>query len=200
MVKDLPDATRVVFADERAVANAGVLLPAILADRLGIEGLVDEAVDLGDRSGSANPGRRVMSLVSAMAWGADCIDDCDVLRSGQTCAVLGMGSRRRRRWGRFFVRSLSGTSASSTGYSLTASSGPGQQGRDRVRIDSLSMWIVSSARSMAMTSRARAMGTPTSVGITRSSRPAHRPGRCCISAPGRGRRTPPGARSGSSRN
>ena len=37
MVKGLPDATRVVFDDERAVANAGVVLPAVLADRLGIE-------------------------------------------------------------------------------------------------------------------------------------------------------------------
>ena len=41
MVKGLPDATRVVFDDERAVANAGVLLPAVLAERLGIEALVD---------------------------------------------------------------------------------------------------------------------------------------------------------------
>ena len=32
MVNGLPDATRVVFDDERAVANAGVLLPAVLAD------------------------------------------------------------------------------------------------------------------------------------------------------------------------
>jgi hypothetical protein len=32
-----------------------------------------------------------MSLVSAMALGADCIEDCDVLRSGQTGAVLGHG-------------------------------------------------------------------------------------------------------------
>jgi hypothetical protein len=30
-----------------------------------------------------------MSLVSAMCLGADCIDDCSVLRSGQTRAVLG---------------------------------------------------------------------------------------------------------------
>jgi hypothetical protein len=30
-----------------------------------------------------------MTLVSAMALGADCIDDCDVLRSGQTRVVLG---------------------------------------------------------------------------------------------------------------
>jgi hypothetical protein len=33
MVHGLPDATRVVCDDERAVANAGVLLPAMLADR-----------------------------------------------------------------------------------------------------------------------------------------------------------------------
>jgi hypothetical protein len=46
-------------------------------------------VDLGDRAGAANPGRKVMTLVSAMALGADCIDDCDVLRSGQTGVVLG---------------------------------------------------------------------------------------------------------------
>jgi hypothetical protein len=89
MVKGLSDATRVLFDDERAVANAGVLLPAVLAEQLGIGALVDEMVDLGDREGAANPGRKVMTLVSAMALGADCIDDCDVLRSGQTRAVLG---------------------------------------------------------------------------------------------------------------
>jgi hypothetical protein len=88
MVKGLPDATRVLFDDDRVVASAGVLLPAMLAGRLGIEGLVDRTVDLGARPGAANPGRKVMTLVSAMALGADCIDDCDVLRSGQTRAVL----------------------------------------------------------------------------------------------------------------
>ena len=41
--------TRVVFDDPRAVANAGVLLPAVLADRLGLEAVIDETVDLGDR-------------------------------------------------------------------------------------------------------------------------------------------------------
>jgi hypothetical protein len=30
-----------------------------------------------------------MTLMSAMALGADCIDDCDVLRSGRTADVLG---------------------------------------------------------------------------------------------------------------
>ena len=83
------DSTVVVFDDERAVANAGVMLPALLAARLGIEQLVEARVDLGDRPGAANPGRKVMTMVSAMVLGADCIEDCDVLRSGQTSAVLG---------------------------------------------------------------------------------------------------------------
>ena len=89
MVHGLPDAARVLFDDEGVVANAGVLLPAVLAGRLGIEALVDRIVDLGDRDGAANAGRKVMTLISAMTLGADCIDDCDVLRSGQTRAVLG---------------------------------------------------------------------------------------------------------------
>ena len=89
MVKGLPDATCVVFDDQRVVANAGIMLPALLAGRLGIEALVDECVDLGDRTGGAHPGRKVMTLISAMCLGADCIDDCDLLRAGQTRAVLG---------------------------------------------------------------------------------------------------------------
>ncbi len=84
-----PDRVAVVFDDERAVADAGVVLPAALAARLGIEALVEECVDLGDRAGAANPGAKVMTLVSAMALGADCIDDCDLLRAGRTGEVLG---------------------------------------------------------------------------------------------------------------
>src|SRR5436309_12226304 len=89
MVRGLPDATRVVFDDGRAVANAGVVLVGVLVDRLGIEALIDEVVDLGERSGAANPGRKVMTLLSAMVLGADRIDDVEVLRSGQTRQVLG---------------------------------------------------------------------------------------------------------------
>jgi hypothetical protein len=36
------DSAVVAFDDERAVANAGVMLPALRAGRLGIERLVDE--------------------------------------------------------------------------------------------------------------------------------------------------------------
>ena len=57
MVNGLPDATRVVFDDERVVANAGVLLRGMLARRLGIEAMVDGTVDLGDRAGGRTPVR-----------------------------------------------------------------------------------------------------------------------------------------------
>src|SRR4051812_39925410 len=83
------DGVAVVFDDERAVADAGIVLAATLAKRLGIEALVDQRVVLGERVGAGNAGAKVMSLVSAMALGADCIDDCDLLRSGRTADVLG---------------------------------------------------------------------------------------------------------------
>lgn len=139
MVNGLPDATRVLFDDERAIANAGVLLPAMLADRLGIEALVDGAVDLGDRAGAANAGRKVMTLVSAMALGADCIDDCDVLRAGQTEAVLGHGVAAPSTVGTFLrsftfghVRQLDRVLAESLSRAWAAGAGPGG---DRLVVD-----------------------------------------------------------------
>jgi hypothetical protein len=77
------------FDDDHALANAGLVLPATLAERLGIEALVDQLVDLGDRPGHHLPGRKVLTLVHAMVAGGDCIDDADVLRTGSTAAVLG---------------------------------------------------------------------------------------------------------------
>ena len=134
MVKGLPDATRVVFDDERAVANAGVVLPAVLAGRLGIEALVDRTVDLGDRAGAANAGRKVMTLVSAMALGADCIDDCDVLRSGRTRAVLGHGVSAPSTLGTFLraftfghIRQLDRVLADCLQRAWAAGAGPGDQ-------------------------------------------------------------------------
>ena len=84
-----PSGLAVAFDDDHAVANAGLLLPATLAERLGVEQAVDQLVDLGDRPGHHRPGRKVLTLVHAMVAGGDCIDDADVLRTGQTAAVLG---------------------------------------------------------------------------------------------------------------
>ncbi len=85
------DGIDIAFDDERAVSDAGALLAGTLARRLGIEALVEQAVCLGDRPGAANPGAKVMTMVSAMALGADTIDDCDLLRAGRTGQVLGHG-------------------------------------------------------------------------------------------------------------
>ena len=70
--------------------DAGIALVATLAGRLGIERLVGRFVRLRcDRPGAANAGRKVMALIYAMLLGADCIDDCEVLRAGRTRRLLG---------------------------------------------------------------------------------------------------------------
>ena len=84
------DAVQVRFDEERLVSDAGLLLCATLADRLGIEELVNESVWLGYRTpGAALPGRKVMTLVAGMLAGADSIDDMNLLRAGSTGLVLG---------------------------------------------------------------------------------------------------------------
>jgi len=83
------DAVRVDFDDERLVANAGLIAPASLAERLGLKDLLDAGIDLGEVAGHANPGTKAMTIIHAVLSGADSIDDCDVLRAGATAAVLG---------------------------------------------------------------------------------------------------------------
>ncbi len=52
------DRIEVTFDDEHLVPNAGLLLVATLAARLGIEDLVDASVRLVGRVGGACPGAR----------------------------------------------------------------------------------------------------------------------------------------------
>jgi hypothetical protein len=84
-----PARLAVTFDDDRAVAGAGLALVATLSEQLEMLALANELIDLGDRPGHALPGRKVLTLVHAMVAGAECIDDCDVLRSGCTGTVLG---------------------------------------------------------------------------------------------------------------
>jgi hypothetical protein len=136
------DGIAVAFDDERAVADAGIVLTATLARRLGIEALVDQSVDLGDRPGAANVGANVMTLVSAMALGADCIDDCDVLRAGRTGQVLGHQVAAPSTLGTFLraftfghVRQLDRVLADTLTRAWAAGAGPGD-GRLVVDVDS----------------------------------------------------------------
>ena len=83
------DQLDICFDDTHAVANAGLLLAATLAERLGIEQAADTLIDLGERAGAHRPGRKLLTLVHAMLAGGDCIDDADLLRCGATSQVLG---------------------------------------------------------------------------------------------------------------
>ena len=62
-----PDRIQITFDDRRLVANAGLILPATLALRLGLPELVQQSLDLGNAPGRANTGDKVMTLV-ASAW------------------------------------------------------------------------------------------------------------------------------------
>ena len=84
-----PDRIRIVFDDHRLVANAGLLLPATLAQHLGLGELVDRYLDLGGAPGRANTGDKMMTLVASALAGGDCIDDAGVLRTGRTARALG---------------------------------------------------------------------------------------------------------------
>jgi hypothetical protein len=77
------------FDDTHAVADAGLLLAATLAERLSIEQAADALIELGERAGAHRPGRKLLGLVHTMLAGGDCIDDAHLLRCGQTATVLG---------------------------------------------------------------------------------------------------------------
>ncbi len=61
---------------------------ATLAVRLELEGVVNKVVRLTGRVGGSRPGRKVLTLVHAIAVGGSHIDHADVLRCGGTEAVL----------------------------------------------------------------------------------------------------------------
>jgi len=122
----------VMFDDDHAVANAGLVLTASLAEILGIEALADEIVDLGDRAGASRPGRKVMTLVQSMVAGGDCIDDVDVLRCASTEAVLGHKAMAPSTCGTFLrsftfghVRQLDRLSEAVMTRAWAAGAGPG---------------------------------------------------------------------------
>ena len=101
-----PDRIRITFDDHRLVANAGLILPATLAQRLGLGELVDRHLDLGDASGRANAGDKLMTLVASALVGGDCIDDADALRCGGTGRVLGCVVKAPSTLGTFLRRRL----------------------------------------------------------------------------------------------
>ena len=127
-----PDRIRIVFDDHRLVANAGLLLPATLAQHLGLGELVDRHLNLGSAPGRANAGDKMMTLVASALAGGDCIDDADALRAGGTAGVLDCRVKapstlgtflRSFRWGH--VRQLDRVSRELLARAWAAGAGPG---------------------------------------------------------------------------
>lgn len=92
-VRSCHSAARVVaaFDDPNLVADAGLVPLVRLAERAGLPELVSETVTIcdADNSGGANAAAKVMTLVAAMAAGADSIDDVDRLRHTGMHAMFG---------------------------------------------------------------------------------------------------------------
>ena len=84
-----PDRIQIAFDDHRLVANAGLILPVTLAQRLGLRELASNHVDLGNAPGRANTGDKMLTLVASALAGGDCIDNADVLRTGGTAGAIG---------------------------------------------------------------------------------------------------------------
>ena len=137
------DGVEVKFDDERVVSDAGVMLVATIAQRLGIEALAQQLVRLRrDRPGAANAGRKVIAVLYAMVLGADSIDDCAVLRAGRTGRLLGGWIPAPSRLGTFLraftfghVRQLDKLLGQALERAWKAGAGPGE-GRLVIDVDS----------------------------------------------------------------
>lgn len=126
------DAIDVTFDDERLVADAGLIQPATLAQHLGLRGLFEDHVDLGDAPGRANVGHKAMTVIHSALAGGDSIDDCDALRAGASGAVLGHGVLAPSTLGTFLrsftwghARQLDKVSGELLGRAWAPGAGPG---------------------------------------------------------------------------
>ena len=141
-----------------------------------------------------------MTMTQAMVLGADCIDDCDVLRSGQTRAVLGHGVSAPSTLGTFLraftfghVRQLDRVLADRFASGVGGRCRPGEE-RLLVDVDAFVGEVYGYAKQGAGYGYTHRRGYHPIL-ATRSGT-----GEVCTSAPGKDRRTRRVARSGSSKN
>lgn len=128
------DRLAVMFDDDHVVADAGLVLPATLAQHLGLRELIEKRIDLGDAPGRANVGPKAMTVIHSVLAGGDCIDDADALRCADTAAVLGHGVPAPSTLGTFLrsftwghVRQLDKASGELLKRAWAAGAGPGDE-------------------------------------------------------------------------
>lgn len=73
------------------MANAGLILVATFAEKLGLARIISEKVNLAGRVGGANPSNKSLTLIHAIVAGASYIDHVDILRAGASSKVLPFG-------------------------------------------------------------------------------------------------------------
>jgi hypothetical protein len=133
------DRVEVSFDDETLVADAGLIVPATLMVRLGLESLIDQTVRLVGRVGGARPGRKVLTLVAAILAGGSHIDHANKLRAGATGEVLPFRVMAPSTLGTFLraftfghIRQLDAVIAETIRRAWTLGAGPGN---DPVTLD-----------------------------------------------------------------
>jgi Transposase DDE domain group 1 len=124
------DRFRTIFDHGGLVANAGLIVPATLMDRLGLEDLIDDHVD----TGSSRPGRKILTIVAAIIAGATHIDHVDMLRAGATERVLSFRPMAASTVGTFLrtftfghVRQLDAVASRALQRAWQAGAGPGTE-------------------------------------------------------------------------
>jgi hypothetical protein len=126
------DRVEATFDDESLVADAGLIVPATLMARLGLEALVNDRVRLAGRVGGARPGRKVLTLIASILVGGSHIDHAKRLRAGATERVLPFGVMAPSTLGTFLraftfghVRQLDAVIAETIRRAWSAGAGPG---------------------------------------------------------------------------
>jgi hypothetical protein len=136
------DRIETIFDEGTLVANAGLLLVATVSTRLGLEALIDSTVHLVGRVGGARPGRKILTLVHAIAAGAVHIDHADMLRAGGSERVVGHAVMAPSTLGTFLrgftfghLRQLDRVISEAIGRAWAAGAGP-DEGRLVIDLDS----------------------------------------------------------------
>jgi Transposase DDE domain group 1 len=127
-----PDQITVTFDHDQAVADAGLILPASLAEGLLLRELFDTHVDLGEAPGAANVGDKAMTLIHSALAGASGSTTPTGCGPVPPARSWGIGWPRPRRWGCSCARSpgdrptlLDQVAGQALGRAWAAGAGPG---------------------------------------------------------------------------
>ena len=129
-----PQRLNPAFDDRSLIANAGMLPAVLLLNALRIGELTDQRLSLGNVAGNPNRAAKLLTLICSALAGGDCIEDADVLRSGDTARILGFKAKAPSTLGTFLrgfrwhnVRQLDAISRIALKRAWSMGAGPGNR-------------------------------------------------------------------------